>query len=205
MTAGDSRSNATADAQAKNEIRISDEALVRSIAAGNRIALKVLYARHHARLYRFLQRMVDDATAEDVLNEVFLQVWRRAEQFQGQSQVATWLMAIARFTAISHCRRRADLQLDERAAAFIEDTADSPAASMDKRERSAVLQKCLAKLTPHHREVIDLIYYQGKKIEEVARFIGAPVNTIKTRMHHARNRMALLLAEAGVDRTWVAI
>ena len=77
--------------------------------------------------------------------------------------------------------------------------------SMEKRERSDVLQRCLAKLTPLHREVINLIYYQGKKVEEVAQFTGAPVNTIKTRMHHARNRMSELLAEAGVDRAWAAI
>jgi RNA polymerase sigma-70 factor (ECF subfamily) len=76
---------------------------------------------------------------------------------------------------------------------------------MDKRERSDILQKCLARLTPLHREVINLIYYQGKKVEEVAQFTGAPINTIKTRMHHARNRMGELLAEAGVDRAWVVI
>jgi RNA polymerase sigma-70 factor (ECF subfamily) len=76
---------------------------------------------------------------------------------------------------------------------------------MDKRERSDILQRCLGRLTPLHREVINLTYYQGKKIEEVAQSIGAPINTIKTRMHHARLRMAELLAEAGVDRAWVAI
>ena len=76
---------------------------------------------------------------------------------------------------------------------------------MEKRQRSAILQNCLAKLTPIHREVINLIYYQGKKIEEVAQSTGTPINTIKTRMHHARLRMADLLAEAGIDRAWAAI
>jgi len=76
---------------------------------------------------------------------------------------------------------------------------------MEKRERSAILQKCLAKLSPIHRDVINLIYYQGKKVEEVAQFTGTPISTIKTRMHYARNRMAELLAEAGVDRAWAEI
>ena len=76
---------------------------------------------------------------------------------------------------------------------------------MEKHDRSDILQDCLAKLTPIHREVINLIYYQGKKIEEVAQFTGAPISTIKTRIHYARIRMADLLAQAGVDRAWANI
>jgi hypothetical protein len=76
---------------------------------------------------------------------------------------------------------------------------------MDERERSDILERCLAKLTPLHHEVVNLIYYQGRKIEKVAQFTGAPINTIKTRVHHARNRMGDLLSDAGVDRAWVAI
>ncbi len=143
--------------------------------------------------------------ADDVVNEVFLEAWRHAGEFEGRSQVATWLLSIARFKAISACRRRSESQLDDRTAAVIEDVSDNPSTAMEKRQRSAILQNCLAKLTPIHREVINLIYYQGKKIEEVAQSTGTPINTIKTRMHHARLRMADLLAEAGIDRAWAAI
>ena len=185
---------------------LSDEALVRLMAGEDKRAVKLLYLRHHDRLRRFVTRLTgNESVAEEVVNEVFLAVWRHAGEFEGRSQVATWLMSIARFKAISECRRRLEAQLDERSAAIIEDPADTPAISMDKRERVDILQKCLAKLTPLHREVINLIYYQGKKVEEVAQFTGAPINTVKTRMHHARLRMAELLAEAGVDRAWVAI
>jgi RNA polymerase sigma-70 factor, ECF subfamily len=185
---------------------LSDKALVHLMADEDKRALKLLYLRHHDRVRRFVMRLTgDESTAEEVVNEVFLQAWRHAGEFEGRSQVATWLMSIARFKAISECRRRSEPQLDERAAAVIEDPSDTPAISMDKRERSDILHKCLAKLTPLHREVISRIYYQGQKVEEVAQFTGAPINTIKTRMHHARLRMAELLAEAGVDRAWVAI
>ena len=143
--------------------------------------------------------------AEEIVNEVFLEAWRGADQFEGRSQVATWLLAIARFKSITESRRRAEAPLDDKVAAVIEDAADTPSMALEKRERSDILQRCLAKLTPLHREVINLIYYQGKKIEEVAQFTGAPVNTIKTRMHHARLRMAELLSEAGIDKAWVAI
>jgi len=186
--------------------QISDEALVRLMADEDKRAVKLLYMRHHDRLRRFVTRLTgNESTAEEVVNEVFLDAWRHAHQFEGRSQVATWLMSIARFRAISECRRRSEAQLDERAAEVIEDPSDTPAIAMDKRQRSDILQKCLAKLTPLHREVINLIYYQGKKVEEVAQFTGAPINTVKTRMHHARNRMAELLAEAGVDRAWASI
>jgi RNA polymerase sigma-70 factor, ECF subfamily len=186
--------------------QISDQALVRSIAEGNKAALKLLYLRHRERVYRFVVRMPGmHSVAEDVVTEVFLSAWRHAGEFKGKSQVATWLLGIARFKAISECRRRCEAPLDERAAEAIVDPADNPALSAEKRARSDILQRCLARLTPLHRDVLNLIYYQGQKIEEVARSTGAPVSTIKTRLHYARNRMAELLAEAGVDRAWAVI
>ena len=186
--------------------QISDLALFRFIADGDKDALRLLYMRHHDRLYRFVARLTGtEATADEIVNEVFLAVWRHAAQFEGKSQVSTWLLAIARFKALSACRRRSEVPLDECAAAAIEDTADGPATSFEKRQRSDILQRCLAKLTPVHRDVINLIYYQGKKIEEVAKSTGAPVATVKSRLHYARNRMAELLAETGVDRAWAAV
>ena len=166
----------------------------------------MLYVRHHVRVFRFVMRLAgNESMAEDVVNEVFLEAWRHAQDFKGRSQVGTWLLSIARFKTISECRRRSESQLDESAAIVIADTSDTPSIAFEKRERNDILQKCLAKLTPIHREVINLIYYQGKKIEEVARSTGAPVSTIKTRMHYARSRMAELLAEAGVDSAWATI
>jgi RNA polymerase sigma-70 factor (ECF subfamily) len=186
--------------------RISDRALVELIAAGDKDALKLLYMRHRDRVYRFVQRLTgSELVADEVLNEVFLSAWRHADTFEGRSQVATWLLSIARFKAMSECRRRTEMPLDNEATMVIEDPSDGPATAAEKRERSDILQKCIAKLTPIHREVINLTYYQGQKIEEVARSTGAPVATIKTRLHYARSRMAELLADAGIDRAWAAI
>jgi RNA polymerase sigma-70 factor (ECF subfamily) len=184
--------------------QISDGALVRCIAYGDKAALRMLYLRHRTRVYRFVLRLTgSDATADEVVNEVFFEVWRHAGGFGGKSQVATWLLSIARFKAISAGRRCAEAPLDERASALIEDPADSPITSIEKRQRSDILQKCLATLSPDHRDVINLIYYQEKKVEEVARRAGVPAATIKTRLHYARIRMAERLAEVGVDRAWV--
>jgi RNA polymerase sigma-70 factor (ECF subfamily) len=207
MGIGPTQSNMTRrPGAAARPTKVSDQLLVRAMAEGDRRALEILYVRHRARILRFLLRLMGSETAaEEIVNEVFLEAWRRAASFEGRSQVATWLMAIARFRAITEGRRRADAQLDEGAAALIEDSADAPSIVLEKQQRSDILQRCLGKLTPLHREVLTQIYYQDKKVDEVARFTGAPINTIKTRMHHARNRMAELLAEAGVDQAWMAI
>jgi RNA polymerase sigma-70 factor, ECF subfamily len=203
---GQTQSNSSIKLAVAAQSEASDEALIRSMADGDKRAFKMLYVRHHMRVFRFVLRLSgNESVAEEVVNEVFLEAWRHARDFKGKSRVATWLLSIARFRTISECRRRSESQLDEAVAAVIEDPSDTPATSMEKHERSDILQQCLARLTPIHREVINLIYYQGKKIEEVAQYLGAPISTIKTRMHYARSRMAELLAEAGVDRAWAAI
>jgi RNA polymerase sigma-70 factor (ECF subfamily) len=176
-----------------------DTALVAAIAAGDKRALRTLYARHHLRLFRFLVRLTNEAaTAEELLSDVFLDVWRQAGRFEGRSQVSTWLIGIARNKALSARRRRTSEPLDEEAAALIEDPADNPEVALGKRETSVILENCLAELSAAHREIIDLVYYHGKTIDEVAEILGVPRNTVKTRMFYARKRLAELMAANGV-------
>jgi RNA polymerase sigma-70 factor, ECF subfamily len=179
----------------------SDEALLGAIAAGDQRAMQVLYARHHVRVYRFVLRLTQHRSlAEDLVSEVFLDVWRRANSFKAKSQVSTWLLAIARNKALSAMRVRLDEQLDEHAAASVIDLADDAETAMSKRDRSATIQKCLAQLSPVHREVLDLVYYHERSVDEVAEIVGAPVSTVKTRMFYARKRMENLLNAAGLER-----
>jgi RNA polymerase sigma-70 factor, ECF subfamily len=180
----------------------SDEALLGAIAAGDQRAMQVLYARHHVRVYRFVVRLTRDRSlAEDLVGEVFLEVWRRANGFKGKSQVCTWLLAIARYEALSALRAaHSDAQLDEHAAVSVTDPADDAETTMSKRDRSAIIQKCLAQLSAVHREVLDLVYYHERSVVEVAEIVGVPVSTVKTRMFYARRRMEDLLEAAGLDR-----
>ena len=181
----------------------SDEVLIGRIANGDRLAMQVLYARHHVRVFRFVVRLVrHEATAEDVISEVFLDVWRQAGRFEGRSAVSTWMLAIARFKALSALRRRPDQELDEETAAAIEDPSDDPAAALEKKDKSTMLRKCLTGLSAEHREIIDLVYYHEKSVEEVAEIVGIPENTVKTRMFYARKRLAELVKAAGIDRGW---
>src|SRR5437879_6152786 len=110
----------------------SDEALIGRIASGDRLAMQVLFARHHVRVYRFVLRLVrDESTAEDLISEVFLDVWRQAGRFEGRAAVSTWLLAIARFKALSALRKRPDEELDEETAGSIEDTSDTPDVALE--------------------------------------------------------------------------
>jgi RNA polymerase sigma-70 factor, ECF subfamily len=179
-----------------------DEALIVRIAAGDKLAMRALFARHHVRLYRYALRFVRDRQlAEDLVSEVFLAVWRHAAMFEARSAASTWLLAIARFKALSFLRRRGEAPMDEQTVAAIADTADDPEVTVRKKQQGELLCACLARLSPDHREIIDLVYYQGMGIAAVAAILGIPQNTVKTRMFHARKQLSVLLRAAGVDRS----
>ena len=175
--------------------RESDAQLIESIAAGNKFAMKTLYLRHSVRVFRFARRLLASETAaEDIVSEVFFEVWRKAYQFEGRSQVSTWLLAITRNKAVESQRRHSTQALDESAAALIEDPADNPEVVAHKNETSLILRNCLTQLSPAHREVIDLVYYHGRSIDDAAEIIGIGQSTAKTRMFYARKRLGELLA-----------
>ena len=146
--------------------------------------------------------MRNEATAEDLISDVFLDVWRQAGKFEGRSAVSTWLLSIARFKALSVLRTRTEEELDDETAGAIEDHADDPEVALAKKDKAAVLRECLSKLSNEHREIVDLVYYHEKSVEEVAGIVGIPEATVKTRMFYARKKLSELLKEQGIDRGW---
>lgn len=182
----------------------SDETLIARIAQGDQLAMRTLFARHRVMLYRWLRRLIDDeALAEDLLSEVFLDVWRQAASFEARASVSTWLLAIARHKALSARRRRTDIALDDEMAANLPDLADDPECALEKKDRAASVRQCLDRLSPEHREVIDLVYYQEQSMESVATILGIPRGAAKTRVFHARKRLADELKKSGVD--WIIV
>lgn len=178
-----------------------DEVLLQNIAAGQKTAMHVLYARHNLRAYRFVLRIVGDvSTAEDIVSQVFLDVWRTAGQFEGRSQVSTWILAIARFKALTALRNRQHEDLDQDEVQAIADTAAGPQAHLEQNETAALLRQAIGKLSAAHREIIDLVYYHEKSVEEVSLIVGVPANTVKTRMFYARKHLAELLKGSGIER-----
>jgi RNA polymerase sigma-70 factor (ECF subfamily) len=178
----------------------TDEMLLERISNGDRTAMHTLYARHNVRVFRFVLRMLrDTTTAEDLVSQVFLDVWRTAGQFEGRSQVSTWLLSIARFKALTALRQRRHEDIDQDDVMGIADEADTPEAALDRSKTGAILRACVAKLSPAHREIVNLVYYHEKSVEEVAELIGIPASTVKTRMFYARKQLAELLKSAGID------
>jgi RNA polymerase sigma-70 factor, ECF subfamily len=179
---------------------IADEALIRQIAAGHKLAMRALFARHQVKVYRFALRIVRDAAlAEDVVSETFIEAWQHAGRFEGRSSVSTWLLGIARHKALTAANRRPTESIDCDAAQNVVDTVNNPESVLGDRDRGAVIRRCLKSLSPEHAEVIDLVYYQEKSIKEIVEILGIPDNTVKTRMFYARKQLADLLKGAGVD------
>jgi RNA polymerase sigma-70 factor (ECF subfamily) len=168
----------------------SDNILIARIASGDRLAMQTLFARHRLSVYRWIVRIVrDEDLAEDLLSEVFLDVWRQAAKFESRASVSTWLLAIARYKALSAQRRRVDVELDEEVVATIADPADDPERVLQKKDQGELIRGALAKLSPEHSEIIDLVYYHGKSVKEVAEVVGIPEATVKTRMFYARKKL----------------
>lgn len=165
--------------------------------------MQLLFTRHHVKVYRFVLRIVrNESTAEDVTSDVFLDVWRQANRFEARSAASTWLLSIARFKALSQLRRKQDHELKEEMIETIQDDADSPEAAVEKKDKAAILRRCINALSPDHREIIDLAYYHDKSVGEVALIVGIPEATVKTRMFYARKKLAEMLKAAQVEGDW---
>lgn len=177
----------------------SDDSLIMSIADGDKRAMVLLFMRYNVRIHRFVTRLTGNASfAEDVVSEVFLDVWRGAADFGGKSSVSTWLLGIARYKAMTALKRRTEAALDHDVAAAIADDADDPEVAAHQASRGVVIRKCLMRLPPALREVVDLIYYHEKTVAEVAEIVGIPPGTVKTRMFRARSLLQELLQSSGV-------
>jgi len=175
----------------------SDEMLVERIAGGDKLAMQVLFARHRTAIYRWLLRFVGNETvAEDLLSDVFLDVWRQAGRFEGRAAVSTWLLSIGRFKALSARRRRPDAELDEVIEATVADPTDDPEVMLEKKNRDELVREALTTLSSEHREIIDLVYYHEKSVEECAQILSIPRATVKTRMFYARKKLAEMVERA---------
>ena len=183
--------------------RLSDRELVERVARGDRAAVRLLFMRHHARVYRFAARQTgSDMMADDIANEVFLELWRQAPAFEGRSEVSTWLLGIARFKALSALRKKKEEWIGDDDAAAIPDTADTPEVAVMKDDKATALRGMVNALPEEHRTVIDLAYYHAKSVTEIAGILSIPVATVKTRMFYARKKLGEALKAAGFERGW---
>ena len=150
----------------------------------------------HRDLPLALRLVGNETVAEDLLSDVFFDVWQQAGRFEGRSAVTTWLLSIARFKALSARRRRTHVELDETIETTVADSADNAEVALEKKHQGEMLRGALTKLSPEHREIIDLVYYHEKSVDDAARILSIPSATVKTRMFYARKKLAELVQGA---------
>jgi RNA polymerase sigma-70 factor (ECF subfamily) len=188
------------------EESVSDVMLLKGVAEGDRAAMHIMFARHRTKVFRFIQRMVRNrAIAEDIVSQVFLDVWRSANRFESRARVTTWLFSIARLKALASMRERRHEDIDQDHVAAIADDLDTPEAALDRKDTNAILRACIDQLSPAHREIIDLIYYREKSVAEASEIARIPHATAKSRMFYARKQLAGLLVSAGFEAATVRI
>ncbi|WP_230941565.1 RNA polymerase sigma factor [Burkholderia cepacia] len=175
-----------------------DAALLRRIAVADKSALEELYRQYHRRLVRFLGRLTRrNDVIEEVINDTFMIVWRKAGEFRGQSQVSTWLMGVAYRVTLKALRSNG---LVAGSCEFGGDRLFTE--PFTDHETADWLHKGMMSLTPEQRIVMELAYVMGHSLEEIAEITKSPVSTVKARMFHARVKLRNILpALAGDDRS----
>ncbi len=130
-------------------------------------------------------------------------MWQNAHRYEGRSEPMTWMLSIAHNKAISALRKKTELVgIDEEAGIDLAAEDDTPDIAAQKQDKGAKIRACIAELSPDHRTVLDLVYYQEQSVAEVAEVLGIPEATVKTRMFYARKKLSELLLARGIDRGW---
>jgi len=177
----------------------TDEELLAEHVAGRTGTFEVLVGRHSEELFRFLARFTGNAAlAEDLVQEVFLQVYRSAEGFDPSRRFRPWLFTIAANKARDHLRsrrRRPEVALDAQVDAsqgegqtfadFLADVSESPLGSMEEVEELALVREVLQGMPEHLREVLMLSYFHKFPYKDIADLLKIPLGTVKSRLHAA--------------------
>ncbi|WP_308813940.1 sigma-70 family RNA polymerase sigma factor [Sphingomonas sp. GV3] len=173
--------------------------MLERIQAGDRRAFEALYRSYHSRLSRFLLRLLRRPhLVEEVLNDTMMVVWRRLDRFDGRSRFSTWLFGIAYRQGLA-ALRRLDEPVDDERQDSVDDAAAGPGASAEAAMVQRGLAEALATLSPAHRAVVELTYFQEFGYREIAEIMDCPPDTVKTRMFHARRNLRAVLPGAPGD------
>ena len=193
------REHTEVDARAKSRSADDEIALIGQVAGGDMPAFETLFRRYYPRLRRFIEQKTQrPQLVDEVLNDTMLVVWRKACTYNLRSKLSTWIIGIALRRSLKALERVDDaIEFDVDAAASPPDPG--PEAQLLRRELRTELSRALMSLSPEHRAVIELTYYEGCSYREIAAIVGCPVDTVKTRMFHARRRLKALLTERGQE------
>jgi len=172
-----------------------DIRLIALVVTGDRVAFETLYRLYFPRLTRFLDRMTHSAPLiEEIVNDTMMVVWRRGATFDGTCKLSTWIFSIAYRTALKAIQHR-DEPLDADPDLRHGDEAFEPDVGLSRQQLSRRVAQALDAIPMEQRTVVNLTYYHGMAYEEIGAIMECPVNTVKTRMFHARRRLKILLAD----------
>ncbi len=179
---------------------LSDDALLRAIADGDRQALAILYGRYNQRLFRFARRLIPEPSmAEDLVQEVFLDVWRTAGKFRHDAAVATWLLAITYRRRCFHCAKPIAQPSILARSILTYQSRWNHRRSRSSRRIPAERWACLDQIPAHQKLILELRYYQDQSIAEIAIVLDVPENTVKSRLFQARKKLGEALSSLGID------
>ncbi len=185
-----------------SERAAEEQQWIGQIANRDRAALKRLYDRYAPRIFRFVVRMIkDEAKAQELVNDVMLEIWKGAAGFEGRSAVSTWILGIARFRTLNALRGYKPVTVDLDDSPEQEDPHTDLSQQNDREQLKPLLRRALDALSPEHREVVELTFFQGCSYKEIARIVQCPENTVKTRMFHARSKLKPVLERLGLSAT----
>lgn len=181
--------------------REPDALWIKQIAAGDRDAFEKLYGEYQKRLFRYFLRMVSATeVAEELTNDVLVEVWKKAGEFRGLSKVSTWIFGIAHYKAMNQYRGKKPATLDIEAAANEADPGATPEESAAQGNLKEKIKRALHALSPEHREVMELTFTNGLSYQEISDIMHCPVNTVKTRMFYAKKQLQEILEKMGIRR-----
>ncbi len=178
-----------------------DLVLIRRVAAKDRQAFEVLYHRYARRLYGYVAKLIKQPElVEEVLDDVMLVIWQNAARFDQSSRLSTWIFGIAHHKALKALGRSSRQQTEPLPDVPLCGEEEDPEGIVARRELGQTITQALDALSPEQRAVVELTFYHGRSYQEIATITGCPVNTVKTRMFHARRRLQQFLRGWGMRR-----
>ncbi|MFQ5559583.1 MAG: RNA polymerase sigma factor [Nitrospinota bacterium] len=177
--------------------KADENKLIRRVAEGDKTAFKELYVLTHKKVYFYLFRMTgNQENAEDIMAETYTEVWKNASKFRGDAKGATWVIGIARNLAMNSFRKtKYHDSIDDHPN--ITSAEDKTGETMDRKR---LIKAGMQKLSENHREIMDLVFFQEFNYQQVADVLGIPVNTVKTRVFHAKAAFKAALNRMGVKK-----
>ena len=182
------------ETQATMTQSVDDLDLTRRMRAGDDDAVRDLYALYGQRLYAYALRLTNDsATAEDVTQNTLVTAWRTARTFRGEGRLIAWLLGIIHHTAMKTLRGDAHY-LDDLAEETVSVDQPSPEEQAQVKDERRWVRQGMQSLSPEHRAVLELVFYQELSINETAQVLNVPPGTVKSRLSYARHHLRGVLA-----------